>query len=147
VAKTRRESRERALQVLFLMEARALGAEDAIDVFSRSLYAEDVWSPKMPRDVMMENLVHHYAAHAADIDQHITSSSDNWRLDRMPRVERNLLRMATGEMMLGETPAPIIIDEALELTRQFAGDAAVGFVNGVLDNVRRRLASLANTKA
>jgi N utilization substance protein B len=57
----------------------------------------------------------------------------------MPAVDRNVLRLAVYEMLRTETPAPIVIDEAIELARRFAGEESVQFVNGVLDAVRREL--------
>ena len=75
---------------------------------------------------------------AADIDHRITSNSANWRLERMPTVDRNILRMAIYEMSRQETPAAVVIDEALELARQFAGEESVSFINGILDAVHRQ---------
>jgi N utilization substance protein B len=55
----------------------------------------------------------------------------------MPAVDRNILRLAVYEMTDLATPAPVVIDEALELARQFSGDESVSFINGVLDAVHR----------
>ena len=74
---------------------------------------------------------------SGEIDQRITEKSDNWRLERMPAVDRNILRLAVYEMSELQTPAPVVIDEALELARQFSGDESVSFINGVLDAVHR----------
>jgi N utilization substance protein B len=60
-------------------------------------------------------------------------------LERMPAVDRNVLRLAVYEMLRTDTPAAIVIDEALELARRFAGEESVQFVNGVLDAVRKEL--------
>ena len=60
-------------------------------------------------------------------------------MERMPAVDRNVLRIAVYEMLRTDTPAAIVIDEALELARRFAGEESVQFVNGVLDAVRREL--------
>ena len=56
----------------------------------------------------------------------------------MPAVDRNILRLAVYEMTETDTPAPVVIDEALELARQFSTDESAAFVNGVLDAIRRR---------
>jgi N utilization substance protein B len=85
----------------------------------------------------METLVRGTASGCPEIDQHITAKSDHWRIERMPVVDRNILRLAIYEMNHTTTPAAIVIDEALELARQFSGDESVAFVNGVLDAVRR----------
>ena len=85
----------------------------------------------------METLVRGAAAQSSEIDRRITEKSDNWRLERMPVVDRNILRLAIYEMSELQTPAPVVIDEALELARQFSGDESVSFINGVLDAVHR----------
>jgi N utilization substance protein B len=71
------------------------------------------------------------------IDEQITQRSSNWRIERMPAVDRNILRLAIFEMQVLETPAAVAIDEALELGRQFSGPESVSFLNGILDAVRR----------
>ncbi len=63
-------------------------------------------------------------------------------MERMPAVDRNILRLAVYEMSDLKTPAPVVIDEALELARQFSGDESVSFINGVLDAVHQRYASV-----
>ena len=60
-------------------------------------------------------------------------------MERMPAVDRNILRLAVYEMAYGGTPAPVTIDEALELARKYSTEESVQFVNGVLDAVRREL--------
>ena len=62
----------------------------------------------------------------------IAKYSERWRIERMPAVDRNILRMAIFEMMQGETPAAVVIDEAIELARKFSGEGSAPFVNGVL---------------
>jgi N utilization substance protein B len=75
-----------------------------------------------------------------EIDKLIVEHSANWRLERMPAVDRNLLRMAIGEMLgFKGTPYPIIINEALEIGRRYSGSESINFLNGVLDAVARSL--------
>ena len=74
------------------------------------------------------------------IDELIVANSKHWRLERMPAVDRNLLRMAVGEMLgFKSTPFPIVINEALEIARRFSGDGSVEFVNGILDTILKTL--------
>jgi N utilization substance protein B len=89
----------------------------------------------------METLVRGAVAKAQELDRRIEAKSANWRLDRMPSVDRNILRLAVYEMTETDSPAPIVIDEALELARQFSTDDSASFVNGVLDAIRREQAS------
>jgi len=77
----------------------------------------------------------------ADLDTLIAQRSENWRLERMPLVDRNVLRMAIFEMKSTDTPPPVVIDEALELARRFTEADAIPFLNGILDAVRRILAT------
>lgn len=77
----------------------------------------------------------------ADIDPMITEAAQNWRLERMNVLDRLILRLAIYEFLHeSDTPAKVIINEALELARTFSTDDSVRFINGVLDAVRRTLA-------
>ena len=73
------------------------------------------------------------------IDPLIESAADNWRLSRMAVIDRLVLRLAVYELLAAETPAAVVIDEAIELARTFSDEPSPRFVNGVLDAVRHRL--------
>ncbi len=134
---SRHRSRERALQVLFQADVRQQPPEEAIRAFYESLRsAEESDAPPLP-DPFMEQLVCGCMASVAELDRKIGGHSEHWRLDRMPIVDRNILRLAVFEMTEAGTPAPVAIDEALELARRFSSEEAVAFINGVLDAVRR----------
>ena len=77
--------------------------------------------------------------HLAEIDRRIARHAEHWRMERMPAVDRNILRLAVYEMMQADTPPAVVIDEALELARRFSSEESVQFVNGVLDAVHREL--------
>jgi N utilization substance protein B len=145
----RHRSRQRALQVLFLWDQGKQQIGDAIASFYETLGSHDAASEngpeRTPDDAFMEALVRGTAAKAAEIDARIAAKSENWRLDRMPAVDRNILRMAVYEMTATETPPAVVIDEALELARQFSGEESVSFINGVLDAVRRDAAAEAKS--
>ncbi len=94
-------------------------------------------TPHNGRDVFMEELAKGASAMAPDIDHRISEKSAHWKLERMPIVDRNILRLAIYEMSRQDTPAVVVIDEALELARQFSGDESVAFINGVLDAVHK----------
>ena len=138
----RHRSRQRAVQVLYLWDVRHQPIEDAIEAFYGTLSTEEEDEPKRtPQDEFMETLVRGASKKAPEIDAAITQKSANWRIERMPAVDRNILRLAIYEMRDLGTAPPIVIDEALELARQFSGDESVSFVNGVLDAVYRDLKS------
>ena len=136
---SRRKSRERALQVLFLVDLRKQSVEEAIEAFTYTLHSEDEDFSNMTRDRFMEHLVRGAVDQREELDQRIVKASANWRLDRMPTVDRNILRLAAFELLEAKLPHAVIIDEALELARKFSGNESVGFVNGVLDAVRANL--------
>ena len=133
----RHRSRQRALQVLFLWDQRKQDIGDAISSFYETLGSEEEDPQRTPPDEFMENLVRGAAAGSDAIDRRITAKSSNWRIERMPAVDRNILRLAVYEMNELKTPSAVVIDEALELARQFSGEESVSFINGVLDAVRR----------
>jgi transcription antitermination protein NusB len=147
---SRHRSRQRAVQILYQLDVRKLSVDDAVSSFYDTLYSsederdEPASSGARPaRDRFMEELVHGTAASLGDIDRRISGHSEHWRLERMPLVDRNILRLGVFEMMQGSTPAPVVIDEALELARRFAGDESVPFINGVLDAVRKEMGGAA----
>jgi transcription antitermination protein NusB len=87
-----------------------------------------------------EDLFRVAIAEQAKIDKLITAHSTNWRLERMPAVDRNLLRMAVAEMLgFKATPFPVVLDEALEISRRYSAPESIGFLNGVLDSIARSL--------
>lgn len=78
----------------------------------------------------------------ARLDHMVREQAENWRLERMAAVDRNILRVALYELLYHpETPAPAVINEALEIARRFSCEDSVEFVNGVLDGIRKSLTS------
>jgi N utilization substance protein B len=78
--------------------------------------------------------------HREQIDELLVSNSKHWRLERMPSVDRNLLRMAVGEMIgFKATPFPIVINEALEIARRYSAPESINFLNGMLDSIAHSL--------
>jgi N utilization substance protein B len=132
---SRRRARQRALQIIFSWDARHRPVEDAIGEYYDALYAEE----RPERDPFVDQLVRGTVANVEAIDERITRNAAHWRIERMPGVDRNILRLAIYEMGQAGTPAAVTIDEALELARKFSGEESVQFVNGVLDAVRREL--------
>jgi len=80
---------------------------------------------------------------SGEIDALISSHAEHWRIERMPAVDRNILRLAIFELRHTGTPPAVVIDEALELARRFSNEESVHFVNGVLDAVHREAAGSA----
>ncbi len=73
------------------------------------------------------------------IDELIGRHARRWKVERMAAVDRNVLRLAVCELLLGEAPPAVVIDEAIEVARKFSGTDSGDFVNGILDSVRKQL--------
>jgi N utilization substance protein B len=71
------------------------------------------------------------------LDQSLRQASPHWKLERMSRIDRNILRLAAYEMIHGQVPVKVAINEAIELAKSFGGEESPGFVNGVLDALAR----------
>jgi N utilization substance protein B len=134
----RRRSRQRALQILYLWDARRQSVAEATAAYFDIMYSERS-EAEPPRDEFLYKLVSGAVEHVEDLDRRITQHAEHWRIERMPSVDRNILRLAVYEMMHSDTPAAVVIDEALELARRYSNEESVQFVNGVLDAVHRDL--------
>ncbi|HWF08260.1 MAG TPA: transcription antitermination factor NusB [Bryobacteraceae bacterium] len=135
----RHRAREQALQLLFQWDLRRTPLDEILGgYYSSLLISEDTVGKPRP-DEFAETLLRGAIGELDNIDERITRHASHWRLDRMPVVDRNILRLAVYEMLRTETPPAVIIDEAIELARRFAGEESVHFVNGVLDAVRREI--------
>lgn len=130
---TRRRSRQRALQILFLWDARRQPVDEVINAYYDTLLSEE----QPLRDPFVADLVRGTVLHLAEVDAQIAKHAEHWRMERMPAVDRNILRLAVYEIKRGGTPAAVAIDEALELARKYSGEESVQFVNGVLDAVHK----------
>jgi transcription antitermination protein NusB len=127
----RRSGREAALLMLFQLEASSVSSTQVIELFWRTF--EDADPEGKP---YADTIVRGVADNLEAIDKRVVSASQNWRLERMSRVDRNLLRLGTWELMFnGEVPRAVILDEAVELAKSFGTDESSGFVNGVLDRI------------
>ncbi len=126
----RTKARERALQALYQIDVAAEGIDDALGRFWRSF-------EPVEREVMTlaEGLVRGVAKHRRAIDETIERVSINWRLDRMAKVDRNVLRLAVYELVETDVPVKVVINEAIELGKKFGSESSGAFVNGVLDKV------------
>lgn len=86
-----------------------------------------------------QELVRGTLDHREQIDELIRSQADNWRLERMPPVDRNILRLAVFEMLYEQdTPKLVVVDEAIELAKKFGSDQSGRFVNGLLDGLLKQ---------
>lgn len=136
-ASTRRKSRELAMQMLFQAD---LGKQTPDEVRATFWRAGDDVQPEVRG--FAEDLFRVATLHQEKIDGLIAQNSKHWRLERMPAVDRNLVRMAIGEMVgFRSTPFPIVINEALEIARRYCAPESINFLNGLLDAIARALLS------
>lgn len=132
----RRLGRERALQALYQLEQDPrLSAKEALEAAWNASSDED--GPRDPdADRFAFELVDGVRTHQADIDKLIEDHSHNWRLDRMQRIDRNVLRIGVFELKhRADIPKNVTINEAVELGKTFGNEASSAFINGLLDRV------------
>lgn len=132
---TRRKSRELTMQMLFQGDLGKQSPEEVRKLFWLS--RDDVDAETRG---FTEDLYRVATLRQPEIDALLEQHAQNWRLERMAVVDRNLLRAAVAEMLgFPNTPAAIIINEALEVARRYAAPESVKFLNGVLDAIARDL--------
>ncbi|PLT29149.1 transcription antitermination factor NusB [Peribacillus deserti] len=123
----RRTAREKALQALFQIE---IGKADVQESMENVLDG-------MEKDEYFDFLVTGTTGNMETIDQTITSHLENWKLERLAAIDRNLLRLAVFEMTFSEdVPVNVIMDEAIEIAKTFGDDQSPKFVNAVLSKVK-----------
>jgi len=132
-AGTRRTGRAFALQLLY-----ARDGDPATDVAGTAASWADAFELEIdaPAQAFARELVAAATARAAEIDELITSASKNWRIERMSRVDRNILRLGACELIaFRDVPVKVVINEAVELAKRFGTAESSPFVNGVLDRI------------
>ena len=134
----RRRAREAALQMLYQCDVGRAGAFESIQSYWASRDEADAIPDSL--QAFANRVVRGTLDRREEIDALLSAHAQNWRIERMAVVDRVVLRMGVYEMLADpETPSKVIINEAIELARSYSGDEAVGFVNGVLDAVRKQL--------
>lgn len=130
---TRRTGRAYALQLLY-----ARDGDVATDVTGAAVSWADMFELEIDPAAQdfARGLVAAATERTAQVDELITGSSKNWRIDRMSRVDRNILRLGTAELLaFPDVPVKVVINEAVELAKRFGTAESSAFVNGVLDRI------------
>lgn len=130
-------ARARALQLLYSWELSGRPAFATVVARVAGMYG--AWARS---DERAAQLASRAVAGASGFDAQLARLADNWRLERVGVVERNILRLALAELAEATTPPRVVIDEAVRLAQWFAGAKAPPFVNGVLDAAARELGVL-----
>ncbi|HEY7684275.1 MAG TPA: transcription antitermination factor NusB [Gemmatimonadales bacterium] len=131
------KARARALQVLYSMEL--TGDLSLADAMSR---LAQLTGPDPAVYDQARALAEAVLTERAELDRQAADAAENWRLDRIAVVERNILRIGIHELLRGDVPPKVVIDEAVQLAHWFGGLKAPGFVNGVLDRIAHSLGRL-----
>lgn len=128
----RRKARETALQVLYRMDMADASSED---------YGGEMEGLAEGTEARLycERLIKGIVENRAEIDSTIEAHSDNWTVERMAVVDRNILRVAVYELKYSDVPYKAVIDEAVELAKKFGSAESGAFINGIVDNARKAI--------
>lgn len=130
----RREGRAAAVQYLFAQELQGEG---------EPAHADEFWSIHSAKASVRshaESLAQGVLAHLEEIDAHIRPVLDNFRLERLAAVDRNILRLAVHELLhLPDVPGPVVINEAIEIAKSLGGAESGSFVNGILHKITHKV--------
>jgi N utilization substance protein B len=138
----RRKAREIALMVLYELEFRSRDATRVLEEFWKD-------RPTLPEvKEFADSLVRGTVDHSPEIDALIAANATHWSLARIALVERNILRLATYELLYRhDVPEKVAINEAIELAKLYGSEESGAFVNGILDQIRLHLSSRQETPA
>jgi N utilization substance protein B len=133
---SRRKAREAALQLLYELDVSGNPIESAIDEYFRLLGADaDAETRAFAKELVVGCM-----ARVEEIDTKIREISKHWRIERMARVDRNVMRLAVYELLaLPDVPRSVTLNEAVELAKRFGDENSPSFVNGVLDRIAGEL--------
>ncbi|MBW2056887.1 MAG: transcription antitermination factor NusB [Deltaproteobacteria bacterium] len=133
----RRRGRESALQVLYQIDVTRLEAGEALKLFWDNFIHEE------EAREFCECLVLGVVRHREEIDRLIEGYAEHWKLSRMTRIDRNILRIAVYELLhCQDIPPKVTINEAVEIGKRFGSEESGAFINGILDRVTQRLGLL-----
>jgi N utilization substance protein B len=123
-----------ALQTLYQMDISGMAPEEGLRLYY------DHFDAPLPARPFTEQLVLGVYDHQSELDQFITSAAENWRVERMAPVDRNILRMALYEMLFcADIPPKVSINEAIDLGKKFGSEDSGSFINGILDHLLLKL--------
>ena len=132
----RHASREAALQVLYLCEVGRADPDLALETY----FAEHQPDAEPGLRAFTSALVRGVVESRTALDALVGAHATNWRVERLALIDRLILRLGAWELQqTPDTPAAVVLDEAIELARTFGTDDSPGFVNGVLDGIRKKL--------
>ena len=135
----RRRAREMALQMLYQHDLAGSSEPDIIGSFDLESYAaeEEIEASRAELERSFDyaqQLFNGGLAHRVEIDERISKQAENWRVERMPAVDRNILRIAVYELFYQpDVPTAAVLNEAIELAKRYGSEQSSSFINGLLD--------------
>ncbi|MBW2672424.1 MAG: transcription antitermination factor NusB [Deltaproteobacteria bacterium] len=130
----RRKAREIALQILYQVDVSKVDAAEAIQLF------QDNFGMSQEAVEFSTQLIQCTLDHLNDIDELIKSCSEHWSLDRMSKVDRNVLRTAVCEFLyFDDIPPKVTLNEAIDIGKHYGSDNSGSFINGILDAIYSKL--------
>jgi len=130
----RSKAREQILQLLYLIEQSKLNSEEALEFFTKNFEIQD---EEMP---FIRSRIQGIAGLLVVIDEKIAKYSEHWKMSRMPKVDRNILRLGAYELeFCADVPVSVVINEAIELGKKFGDVNTPKFVNGILDKIAKEI--------
>lgn len=130
---SRRKGRELAMQMLFQWDQGGARPGEVEELFWRCNKATEA-SRKFAQSVFQQAVISRER-----IDELVRGAVAGWTLERLASVDRSLIRMAVAEFLTGATPKAVVIDEAVEIAKEYGGDRSPEFINGILDTILGRL--------
>jgi transcription antitermination protein NusB len=129
---SRSRAREQALQILYFIDLTGTAVDEALKLFHANFESE------AEEFEFARTLVAGIGGKQAELDQKIEGCSENWRLSRMPRIDRNILRLGAFELLFApEIPPAVAMDEAIDLAKKYGEEHSPPFVNGILDRISK----------
>ena len=137
-ATKRHRARHAALQMLYQWEVGRASVHEAIATYWPGREEDERLDD--PYEQFANDLLRGTVGRVEEIDRMLAERAQNWRVERMAVLDRMVLRLAVYELLaVPDTPARVVINEAIELARAYSGEEAVAFVNGILDAIRKDL--------
>lgn len=128
----RRAARELALQALYAWD---VGRMELADASLENPFGAEIEGN--PDETWVHQLLELFEANSDPVDDHIRDANSRWRIERMDKVDLAILRLGVTELSFTDTPAQVVINEAIELAKRYGSETSARFVNGVLDAVRK----------
>lgn len=130
---TRKDARVIALNILYSMDVFGFDKKEAFDSYFNSSEIKDISNIRE----FLTQLVDGTVEHISEIDEEISKVMKNWKIDRLADVDRSILRLSTFELFYMKTvPIKVVINEAVNLSKEFSTDNSGKFINGILDSLK-----------